>query len=130
MRYTRLGTTDLKTSAVGFGTGSLGEMFGPVDTAQAMAIVAEAIDSGINFFDTAPYYASSEERLGQAMRCRLDQRGVGLDPCRRLSKPHARLPRTTAELASAVDLPGPRRVLNNSARSGRRAAGPSCSAPS
>jgi L-galactose dehydrogenase len=72
MKYTSLGNTDLRVSAIGLGTGPLGELFGPVDERLAMRIVGEALDHGITFFDTAPYYESAEDRLGKALRGRRD----------------------------------------------------------
>lgn len=72
MRYSRLGATDLDVSAVSFGTGPLGGLFGDLDDADAHAIVHEAIDLGITVFDTSPYYGSAERRLGEALRGRRD----------------------------------------------------------
>jgi aryl-alcohol dehydrogenase-like predicted oxidoreductase len=77
MRYERLGHTDLVVSKLGFGTGSLGEMFGPLNEADAIAVVHEAVDLGVTFFDTAAYYGSAEERLGKALVGRRDQFIVG-----------------------------------------------------
>lgn len=70
MEYRQLGRTDMDVSTVSFGTGPLGDLFGDVRDDQAMAVVGQAIDSGINFFDTSPYYGSAEERLGRATRGR------------------------------------------------------------
>ncbi|MDZ4828262.1 MAG: aldo/keto reductase [Actinomycetota bacterium] len=55
MRYRRFGQTDLVVSEVGFGTWTLvSDWWGKVDDPKAM--IAAALDSGINFFDTAPVY--------------------------------------------------------------------------
>jgi len=70
MQYSQLGNTDLMVSPLGFGTAPLGELFGPLDEADALKIVHEAIDMGINFIDTSPYYGSAEERLGKALEGR------------------------------------------------------------
>jgi aryl-alcohol dehydrogenase-like predicted oxidoreductase len=67
MKYRTLGNTGLEVSVASFGTGSLGEMFGPLDEADALRIVDEVIDSGINLIDTSPYYGSAEVRLGKAL---------------------------------------------------------------
>jgi L-galactose dehydrogenase len=69
MRYKRLGKTGLDVSVIGFGAAPLGNEFGPIDEAEAGRAVAFAIDNGINFFDTSPYYGRtlSETRLGQAL---------------------------------------------------------------
>lgn len=73
MEYARLGDTDLTVSKLAFGTGPLGEMFGPLDESAATAVVHEALDLGITFIDTSPYYASAEERLGKALAGRRDE---------------------------------------------------------
>jgi L-galactose dehydrogenase len=72
MKYQRLGKTDLDVSAVTFGTGPLGGLFGDVDDEQAHAVVREAMEHGINMFDTSPYYGSAEQRLGEAVKGRRD----------------------------------------------------------
>ena len=79
MRYNRLGRTDLNVSAVSFGTAPLGDMFGAVDESDTTAIVHRAVDAGVNFFDSSPYYGGglAEQRLGAALRGRRDQVLVG-----------------------------------------------------
>ncbi|MGA7522103.1 MAG: aldo/keto reductase [Acidobacteriaceae bacterium] len=69
MQYRRLGQTDLDVSAVGFGASPLGDVFGKIDPAEGARAVHLAIDEGINFFDTSPYYGHmlAEERLGAAL---------------------------------------------------------------
>lgn len=67
MKYAKLGTTDLTVSQLGFGTGPLGELFGPLDESAALRVVQQAIDLGINFIDASPYYGNAEERLGKAL---------------------------------------------------------------
>ncbi len=67
MEYRPLGRTGLSVSAVALGTGSLGEMFGPLDELDAIRLVHEAIDSGVTLIDTSPYYGSAELRLGKAL---------------------------------------------------------------
>ncbi len=67
--YRRLGRTDLHVSRLGFGASPLGDVFGPADPEEGKRAVGLAIDSGINFFDVAPYYGRTlaEERLGQTL---------------------------------------------------------------
>lgn len=77
MKYSQLGNTDLTVSQLAFGTGPLGELFGPLDEADALKVVHEAIDLGINFIDTSPYYGSAEERLGKALAGRRSEVIVG-----------------------------------------------------
>lgn len=75
MEYRKLGRTDLKVSLVGFGTATLGDLYGAADPAEATRAVHLAIDHGINFFDSSPYYGKtlSENRLGGALTGRRDK---------------------------------------------------------
>jgi aryl-alcohol dehydrogenase-like predicted oxidoreductase len=67
-----LGKTGLKVSALGVGGFHLGTA---KDQQEATAIVAEAIDAGVSFFDNAWEYhnGESEVRLGNALKGRRDQ---------------------------------------------------------
>ena len=69
MKYATLGKTGIKVSAVSFGTAPLGGMFGTIDADSAASAIHNALDSGINFFDSSPYYGGglAEYRLGQAL---------------------------------------------------------------
>jgi L-galactose dehydrogenase len=69
MDYRKLGKTDLNLSLVGFGGAALGGVFGNVDHGEGTRAVHLAVDSGINFFDTSPYYGITlaETRLGAAL---------------------------------------------------------------
>jgi len=71
----QLGKTGLSVSALGFGASPLGEEFGPIDVAEGTRAVHEAIDRGVNFFDTSPFYGRtlSETRLGEALEGRRDR---------------------------------------------------------
>ena len=77
MQYARLGRTELEVSRLGFGTAPLGQLFGPLDQFAAIAVVHEALDLGITFFDTAAYYGNAEERLGKALLGRRDRVVLG-----------------------------------------------------
>src|SRR5258708_6957752 len=73
MNYRSLGRTGLKVSELCLGTMTFGENFfniAVVDQAGANAMVARALDAGINFFDTADVYSygRSEEVLGAALK--------------------------------------------------------------
>ena len=63
MQYRDLGQTGLKVSVVGFG----GIPIQRVTAKEAEAIVGKALDSGINFFDTARGYTDSEAKLGPVL---------------------------------------------------------------
>lgn len=70
MELRELGSTGLKLSSVGFGASPLGNVFGTVSEEQAFASVRLAFQSGINFFDTSPYYGGtlSEKVLGKSLK--------------------------------------------------------------
>lgn len=62
----QVGSTSLELPAFGFGAAHLGGMFGRVPGEVAHATLAAAWDSGIRFYDTAPWYGRglSELRVG------------------------------------------------------------------
>jgi aryl-alcohol dehydrogenase-like predicted oxidoreductase len=62
----------LEVSVAGLGCNNFG---GRIDEAASRAVVDAALDSGVNFFDTADLYGGriSEEHLGRALRGRRDQ---------------------------------------------------------
>ena len=63
MIYNPLGHTGIKVSAVVFG----GIINRDESQGDANANVAEAVAAGINYFDVAPSYGNSQERLGPAL---------------------------------------------------------------
>jgi aryl-alcohol dehydrogenase-like predicted oxidoreductase len=74
MRYEKLGKTGLEVSAITLGCMSFGEPGGSgrpwtLDEAACRDMVRQALDAGINFFDTANVYSAgrSEEITGQAL---------------------------------------------------------------
>jgi aryl-alcohol dehydrogenase-like predicted oxidoreductase len=69
VEYRQLGNSGVRVSVIGLGTNQFG---GPVDQAGVNEVIAEAIDLGINFIDTADVYQSgrSEETLGNALKGR------------------------------------------------------------
>ena len=70
MQFRTLGNTDLTVSTLGFGGSPLGGGFRPVEESEAIRTVHTALDLGINFIDTSPYYGAtrSEILLGKALR--------------------------------------------------------------
>uniref|UniRef100_A0ACD5Y5N8 Uncharacterized protein n=1 Tax=Avena sativa TaxID=4498 RepID=A0ACD5Y5N8_AVESA len=70
MELRELGGTGLRVSPVGFGASPLGNVFGDIPRDVARATVRRALDLGINFFDTSPYYGGtvSESVLGDSLR--------------------------------------------------------------
>lgn len=65
-----LGNTGLTLPALSFGASSLGAEFRNVDLTEAMTAVRVALDLGMNFIDTSPFYGRgmSEVLLGVALR--------------------------------------------------------------
>src|SRR4051812_11140488 len=65
-----LGKTGLSLPILSFGASSLGQEFRAVDVNEALRSVRVALDLGMNFIDTSPYYGRgmSEVLLGVALR--------------------------------------------------------------
>ena len=74
MQKRRLGNTDLELTTVGLGTWAMGGPWqygwGPQDDDEAIGAILAALETGINWIDTAPAYGlgHSEELIGQALR--------------------------------------------------------------
>ncbi len=70
MHYRELGKTGLKLPVLSFGASSLGQEFRSVNLDDALRSVRVALDSGLNFIDTSPFYGRgmSEVLLGMALR--------------------------------------------------------------
>jgi aryl-alcohol dehydrogenase-like predicted oxidoreductase len=60
----RFGRTNIKLSVVGFG----GITLAGVDPDRCNKLVADAIEQGVNYFDSSPRYGDSEPRLGKALK--------------------------------------------------------------
>ena len=65
----RLGQTDIDVSILSYGASSLGQEFRPVDISDALRSVQTALDGGVNFIDTSPFYGRgmSEMLLGRVL---------------------------------------------------------------
>ena len=72
MLYRKLGASGLHVSAIGLGCNPFGN---EVDPATAQAIVDQAIELGVNYFDTADSYyeGRSEDYLGRALKGKRQQ---------------------------------------------------------
>lgn len=70
MQTRLLGKTGLKLPILGFGASSLGQEFRRVSLDEAIRSVHVALESGLNFIDTSPFYGRgmSEVLLGTALR--------------------------------------------------------------
>ena len=70
MQTRRLGQTDLQLPILSFGASSLGQEFRSIALSEALESVRVALDCGLNFIDTSPFYGRgmSEVLLGIALR--------------------------------------------------------------
>jgi aryl-alcohol dehydrogenase-like predicted oxidoreductase len=70
MKTRRLGKTDLQLPILGFGASSLGQEFRAVTLDDALRSVHVALECGLNFIDTSPFYGRgmSEVLLGIALK--------------------------------------------------------------
>lgn len=76
MELRTFGTTDLQTSAIGFGTWPIGgARYGASDAAAAVRAIQAALAAGVTCFDTAPSYGNghAEELLGRALAGHRDE---------------------------------------------------------
>ncbi|CAM4470881.1 aldo/keto reductase [Paenibacillus phoenicis] len=77
MKYRRYGTTGKQVSEIGFGAWQLGNKqdWAGMEDDEAIRLVHEALDLGVNFFDTAPNYGQgkSEVLLGKALERKRDK---------------------------------------------------------
>ena len=70
MHTRQLGASGLEVSAIGFGCMGLSSGYGPaVDTQDGIAIIREAVEQGVTFFDTAEVYGpfANEALVGEAL---------------------------------------------------------------
>src|ERR1044072_1464231 len=75
MERRRLGTTELELTAVGVGTAPIGSgrdwpvFWGPQDEPQSIVAIRCALELGVNWIDTAPFYGwgRAEEIVGRAL---------------------------------------------------------------
>jgi aryl-alcohol dehydrogenase-like predicted oxidoreductase len=76
IKFRRLGNKDLKVSEIGVGLWAAGgDTWGKTEDQDIFDAIDYALDSGVNFFDTADVYGGghSEELLGRAMQRRRDR---------------------------------------------------------
>ena len=77
----RLGTSDLDITKVGVGTAPIGSnpnwrvYWGPQDEKTAIRAIQTAVDAGVNWIDTAPFYGwgKAEDIVGKAVRERREE---------------------------------------------------------
>ena len=70
MEKRRVGKTQLEIDVLGLGGAPLGGNFADLNYAQGVEIVSGALDAGMSYFDTAPWYGfgRSERVVGDQLR--------------------------------------------------------------
>jgi aryl-alcohol dehydrogenase-like predicted oxidoreductase len=101
MKYRQLGRTPWKVSEISFGAWAIGGAWGSVDDTESLAALRQAIDSGVNFIDTADVYGMgrSERLIAQLKRERKEDIVVA-------TKAGRRLPKQTVEGYNEANLTG------------------------
>src|SRR5882724_1518120 len=101
MNYRALGRTPWKVSDISFGAWAIGGAWGNVSDDESLAALNKAIDSGVNFLDTADVYGDgrSERLIAQLKKSRKEEIIVA-------TKAGRRLPKQTVEGYSRANLIG------------------------
>ena len=88
MKYRSLGRTGWKVSEISFGAWAIGGAWGDVSDEESMAALNKAVDSGVNFIDTADVYGDgrSERLVAQLKKSRKEEIIVATKAGRRLPK--------------------------------------------
>jgi aryl-alcohol dehydrogenase-like predicted oxidoreductase len=104
VQYRELGRTGWKVSAVSFGAWAIGGTWGPVKDAESLAALHQAVELGVNFFDTADVYGDgrSERLLAQLRRQRSETIYIATKAGRRLD-PHVAEGYNRANLTAFVE---------------------------
>ena len=76
MRMREFGRTGRKVSEIGFGAWAIGAAWGEVNDEEALAALHAALDSGVNFIDTADVYGDghSEQLIAKVVKERGGER--------------------------------------------------------
>jgi len=99
MNYRALGRTGWKVSEISFGAWAIGGAWGSVRDEDSLGALNQAVDSGVNFIDTADVYGDgrSERLIAQLKKSRKDEVIVA-------TKAGRRLPQQTVEGYSRANL--------------------------
>lgn len=99
MKYRSLGRTGWMVSEISFGAWAIGGAWGQVSEKDALAALHQAVDSGVNFIDTADVYGSgrSERLIADLKKERKEEIVIA-------TKAGRRLPRQTIEGYSRENL--------------------------
>jgi aryl-alcohol dehydrogenase-like predicted oxidoreductase len=88
MKYRPLGRTGWTVSEISFGAWAIGGSWGQVSDKEARATLNQAIDSGVNFIDTADVYGDgrSERLIADLKKARKEELVVATKAGRRLAR--------------------------------------------
>jgi aryl-alcohol dehydrogenase-like predicted oxidoreductase len=73
MEQRKLGKTSLQVPVIGMGTWRTFDAKGESATNSAHALVDQALNAGVYFFDSSPMYGAAEQALGEALRGQRDR---------------------------------------------------------
>ena len=104
MNYRPLGRTGWNVSEISFGAWAIGGAWGTTDDKESLAALNKAVDSGVNFIDTADVYGMgrSERLIAQLMKDRKEEIIVATKAGRRLS-PHFASGYNAANITGFID---------------------------
>ncbi|MEN8724229.1 MAG: aldo/keto reductase [Lentimonas sp.] len=75
MNYRKFGSTEFKASEIGFGAWAIGGSWGAQDDGDSVKALHTALDTGVNFIDTAAGYGNghSERLIGKVLKERSEE---------------------------------------------------------
>ena len=103
MKYRSLGRTGWNVSEISFGAWAIGGSWGRVSDQDALATLHQAIDTGVNFIDTADVYGDGRS---ERLIARLRKERAGKDEIIVATKAGRRLPHQTVEGYNRQNLAG------------------------
>ena len=105
MRTRHVGRTGWDLGEIGFGGWALGADWGPVSDKDAADTLNAALDSGVNFIDTADVYGDgrSEQRIARTLKARGGSKPIVATKAGRRLNPHNAADYTKANLTAFVE---------------------------
>ena len=104
MKYRTLGKTGYSISEISFGAWAIGGTWGDVEDAESMRALEEAVEQGVNFFDTADVYGDgrSERLVGALAKSKKQRIYIASKAGRRLN-PHVTEGYTVKNITAFVE---------------------------